>query len=45
MFLVIVCSWLTFHFCINSDIVILFKWGSCILVMIFVFKAAAEAVL
>lgn len=45
MFLVIVCSWLTFHFYINRDIVFLVKWGSCILAMIFVSKSAAETTL
>lgn len=42
MFLVMVCSWLTFHFYINSDIVILVKWGRCIPAVIFVSKSAAE---
>lgn len=42
MFLVIVCSWLTFHFYINSDIVILVKWNSCIPAVTSVSKSAAE---
>lgn len=36
------CSWLTFYFYINSDIVILVKWSSCIPAIVFVSKSAVE---
>lgn len=42
MYLMIECSWLTFYFYINSDIVILVKWSSCIPAMVFVSKSAVE---
>lgn len=42
MFSVTVCSWLPFCVYINRDIVVLVKWGSCILANDLVSKSASE---